>query len=70
MLSADSGQDQAGEDATPAHLDGGDGEGDLPPTINVRVENTKDVLELLWDHERLLEGKKSKAIKTQTSSTT
>lgn len=36
-----------------AHLDGGDGEGDLPPAIDVRVENTKNVLELLRDDQRL-----------------
>lgn len=35
------------------HLDGSDGEGDLPPTIDVRVENTKNVLELLRDDQRL-----------------
>lgn len=35
------------------YLDGGDGEGDLPPTIDVRVENTKNVLELLRDDQRL-----------------
>lgn len=34
-------------------LDGCDGEGNLPPTINVRVENTKDVLELLRNYQRL-----------------
>lgn len=41
------------ESGVSAHLDGGDGEGDLPPTVDVRVENTKDVLELLWNDERL-----------------
>ena len=35
------------------YLDGSDGEGDLPPTIDVRVENTKNVLELLRDDQRL-----------------
>lgn len=35
------------------HLDGGDGEGDLPPAIDVRVENTKNVLELLRNDQRL-----------------
>ena len=35
------------------YLDGSDGEGDLPPTIDVRVENTKNVLELLRDDKRL-----------------
>lgn len=35
------------------YLDGSDGEGNLPPTINVRVENTKNVLELLRDDQRL-----------------
>lgn len=43
-----------------AHLDGSDGEGDLPPSIDVRVENTKNVLELLRDDQRL---------KTQTTHT-
>lgn len=37
------------------HLDGSDGEGDLPPAIDVRVENTKNVLELLRDDQRLKE---------------
>lgn len=36
-----------------AYLDGSDGEGNLPPTIDVRVENTKNVLELLRDDQRL-----------------
>lgn len=35
------------------YLDGCDGEGDLPPTIDVRVQNTKNVLELLRDDQRL-----------------
>lgn len=35
------------------HLDGSDGEGDLPPAIDVRVENTEDVLELLRNDQRL-----------------
>lgn len=38
---------------TAPHLDGSDGEGDLPPSIDVRVENTKNVLELLGDDQRL-----------------
>lgn len=33
-------------------LDGSDGEGDLPPTIDVRVQDTKNVLELLRDDQR------------------
>lgn len=35
------------------HLDGSDGEGDLPPAIDVRVQDTKNVLELLRDDQRL-----------------
>merc|ERR1712142_276904 len=35
-------------------LNGSDGEGALPPSINIRVENTKDVLELLRDDQRHL----------------
>jgi len=35
------------------HLDGGDGEGDFPPAIDVRVKNTKNVLELLRNDQRL-----------------
>lgn len=35
------------------NLNGSDGEGNLPPTIDVRVENTKNVLELLGDDQRL-----------------
>lgn len=41
------------EEEARAHLDGSDGEGDLPPAIDVRVENTKNVLELLGDDQRL-----------------
>ena len=36
-----------------SYLDGSDGEGDLPPSIDVRVENTENVLELLGDDQRL-----------------
>lgn len=36
-----------------AHLDGSDGKGNLPSAIDVRVENTKDMLELLGDDQRL-----------------
>lgn len=36
-----------------SHLDGSDGEGDLPSAIDVRVENTKNVLELLRNDQRL-----------------
>lgn len=35
------------------YLDGCDGEGDLPPSINVRVEDTKNVLELFRNDQRL-----------------
>ena len=35
------------------YLNGSDGEGNLPPTIDIRVENTKNVLELLGDDQRL-----------------
>lgn len=41
------------------YLDGSDGEGNLPPAINVRVQNTKNVLELLRDDQRL-KGKTKK----------
>jgi len=37
------------------HLDGSDGKCDFASSVNVRVENTKDVLELLWNDERLRE---------------
>lgn len=35
------------------HLDGCDGKRYLPPPINVRVENTKNVLELFRNDQRL-----------------
>ena len=40
------------------YLDGCQSEGNLSPTINVRVHHTQNVLELLWDYQRL--GEKSK----------
>lgn len=36
-----------------SYLDGRDGECNLPPSINVRVENTKNVLELFRNDQRL-----------------
>ena len=36
-------------------LDGGHGEHDARLTINVRVQNTKNVLEIGWDHQRHLQ---------------
>ena len=47
---------EPGTGSRPPYLDGRDGEGDLPPAIDIRVENTKNVLELLWDDERLRRG--------------
>ncbi len=35
------------------HLDGGDGKRDFASSVDVRVENTQNVLELLWNDERL-----------------
>lgn len=34
-------------------LDGSHGDANLALTIDVRIHDTKNVLELLWDHERL-----------------
>ena len=36
-------------------LDGGEGEHDAGLSINVGVENTKNVLEVGWNHQRHLE---------------
>lgn len=37
----------------PLYLDSSDGEGDLPPSIDVCVQNTKNVLELLRNNQSL-----------------
>lgn len=39
-----------------SYLDGRDGKRNLPPSINVRVENTKNVLELFRNDQRLKTG--------------
>lgn len=54
--------EQVAQSQEGAHLDGSDGEGDLPPAINVRVQDTKNVLELLRDDQRLrCRGKQSES---------
>ena len=41
--------------ATSDSLDGGHGEHDARLTVNVRVKNTKNVLEVSWNNQRHLE---------------
>lgn len=49
-----------------SYLDGCDGEGNLPPTINVRVENTKDVLELLRNDQRLQRNNRTNTVNRES----